>query len=108
MSRGGVVLEGPWETPEGPRRRQEREVDRDEAQLPDEPTREIPKRQPGETGIAFVRRIAQEWHGLEVPPEDAPPPPPGKLRSPLKVTPYLERLEQIYRGVRDREPGEEG
>ena len=68
----------------------------------------MPKRLPGETGLTFVRRIAQEWHGLEVPPEDPPPPPPGRPRVPRQVRPFEERIEDIYRGAREREPGEEG
>jgi hypothetical protein len=104
MSRRADVL--PWETPgEEPRREEGGREKRAEGAPDERAEADVPKRQPGETGLAYARRLASEWHGLEVPPEDPPPPPPGKLRVPKDVVPYRVRLEQIWRG---RETGEEG
>jgi hypothetical protein len=72
-----------------------------------DPPDAMPKRKPGETALAFARRICV-WQRREIPPEDPPPPPSGQLRVPRSVKPYLERLDEIYGVVRKREPGQEG
>jgi hypothetical protein len=64
--------------------------------------KEPPARIPGETGLAYVRRLAGDWMGLTIPPADPPPPPPGQLRVPRRVQPYRAHLEAIWRGDFDR------
>lgn len=71
--------------------------------------REMPRREPGEDVLTWLSRVGRDYLGLRnVPPPPEPPPPPGQLRVPRRVTPFKQRLEEIYRGARDRDPGEEG
>ncbi len=65
----------------------------------------MPQRKPGETALAYARRICV-WQRRPIPPEDPPPPPPGQLAVPRRVKPFLERLDEIYGA--EREPGQEG
>jgi hypothetical protein len=62
----------------------------------------VPERQPVETALARVRRLARD-QGLAIPPED--PETPEARRARLReLKPYEERLNEIYR----KEPGQEG